>query len=142
MGDTIDIVAPMQGTIVTIDVTDGQQVRKGQQLMLIESMKMHHPIEATADGTVARVLVAAGTTVMEGAPVLQLQPGAVVFAAVESTASEDPARVRPDLAEAMARHEVGLDHARPDAVARRRKVGRRTARENVADLLAHELRME
>ena len=125
----------MQGTIVTIDVTDGQQVRKGQQLMLIESMKMHHPIEATADGTVARVLVAAGTTVMEGAPVLQLQPGAVVSAAVESTASEDPARVRPDLAEAMARHEVGLDHARPDAVARRRKVGRRTARENVADLL-------
>lgn len=135
MGDTIDIVAPMQGTIVTIDVTDGQQVRKGQQLMLIESMKMHHPIEATADGTVARVLVAAGTTVMEGAPVLRLQPGAVVSAAVGSTASEDPARVRPDLAEAMARHEAGLDHARPDAVARRRKVGRRTARENVADLL-------
>ena len=41
----------------------------------------------------------------------------------------------PDLAEAIARHDVGLDDARPDAVQRRRTVGRRTARENVADLV-------
>ena len=44
-------------------------------------------------------------------------------------------RVRPDLAETIARHQIGLDAARPDAVERRRKVGRRTARENVADLV-------
>ena len=69
MGDIIDITAPMQGTIVTLDVTDGQQVRKGQQLMLIESMKMHHAIESTADGVVRGLLVAAGATVMDGAVV-------------------------------------------------------------------------
>src|SRR5262249_53224511 len=47
----------------------------------------------------------------------------------------DLTRVRPDLAEVIARHDVGLDAARSDAVARRRNVGRRTARENVADLV-------
>jgi acetyl-CoA carboxylase carboxyltransferase component len=125
----------MQGTIVTVDVSEGQQVRKGQQLMLIESMKMHHAIDAPADGVVERVVVAVGATVMEGAAVAVLRPGSVTVTAAEEQTTEDPARVRPDLAEVVARHEVGLDSARPDAVARRRKVGRRTARENVADLL-------
>lgn len=135
MGEFIDIAAPMQGTIVTVDVAEGQQVRKGQQLMLIESMKMHHPIDATVDGTVSRLLVAPGTTVMEGAAVAQLSPGAVAAVAEEQHTAVDPAFIRPDLAEALARHEVGLDAARPEAVERRRAVARRTARENVADLL-------
>ncbi|MEZ5272034.1 MAG: carboxyl transferase domain-containing protein [Ilumatobacteraceae bacterium] len=136
MGDhLVAVSAPMQGTIVTIDVTAGQQVRAGQQLMLIESMKMHHSIDAPEDGTVAELLVEAGHTVMEGAWVARLQPGAVEVAEVVAAAVEDPAHIRDDLAEVVARHEVGLDAARPDAVAKRRKVGRRTARENVYDLV-------
>jgi acetyl-CoA carboxylase carboxyltransferase component len=135
VGEFVDIEAPMQGTIVSIDVVEGQQVRRGQQLMLIESMKMHHPIEATADGTITTLLVAVGSTAMEGASVARLEPGAVAVAAAHHDAAVDPSHIRPDLAEALARHEVGLDPARPDAVARRRAVGRRTARENVADLL-------
>ena len=43
-------------------------------------------------------------------------------------------RVRPDLAEVVERHGLGLDAARPEAVARRRKTGQRTARENIDDL--------
>ena len=43
-------------------------------------------------------------------------------------------RIRPDLAEVVERHALGLDERRPDAVARRRKTGQRTARENVDDL--------
>jgi acetyl-CoA carboxylase carboxyltransferase component len=43
--------------------------------------------------------------------------------------------VRADLDEVLERHDVGLDHRRPDAVARRRSTGQRTARENVADLV-------
>ncbi|HTH04495.1 MAG TPA: carboxyl transferase domain-containing protein, partial [Ilumatobacteraceae bacterium] len=135
MGDTLTISAPMQGTIVTIDVTVGQQVHAGQQLMLIESMKMHHAIEATVDGTVADLLVEPGDTVMEGAVVARVAPGAVSVGERAEVAVADVAHVRPDLAEVVARHDVGLDPARPDAVARRRKVGRRTARENVADLV-------
>jgi acetyl-CoA carboxylase carboxyltransferase component len=135
VGDITDITAPMQGTIVTVDVTAGQQVRKGQQLMLIESMKMHHAIESSTDGVVRTLVVQTGTTVKEGAVVATVEPGSVTVAEVVADAPEDPAHVRPDLAEVVARHEVGLDAARPDAVARRRAVGRRTARENVADLV-------
>jgi acetyl-CoA carboxylase carboxyltransferase component len=135
VGDIIDITAPMQGTIVTVDIAVGQQVRKGQQLMLIESMKMHHAIESTVDGAISAIHVHAGATVMDGAIVAAVEPGAVTIAELITETVEDPAHVRPDLAEAIARHEVGLDGARPDAVERRRKVGRRTARENVADLV-------
>lgn len=135
MGEALSVNAPMQGTIVTVDVVLGQQVRRGQQVMLIESMKMHHPIEAPDDGVIEAILAVAGDTVREGAAVARLVPGAVSVAAVEAETQEDPAHVRPDLAEVHARHAIGLDDARPDAVAKRRAVRRRTARENVADLV-------
>jgi len=125
----------MQGTIVAVDVAVGAQVRKGQQLMLIESMKMHHAIESVTDGIVAGLRVQPGSTVMEGAVVADVEAAVVSVAAPVAAAVEDPAHVRPDLAEVMARHAIGHDEARPDAVARRRNVGRRTARENVADLV-------
>jgi acetyl-CoA carboxylase carboxyltransferase component len=131
----IDIVAPMQGTIVVVDVQVGQQVRSGQQLMLIESMKMHHAIEATVDGVVQSLSVSSGAVVMEHAVVAGITPGMVTVAVDQVPVVEDPAHVRADLAEVVARHDVGLDPARPEAVARRRKVSRRTARENVADLV-------
>ncbi|MEI8238125.1 MAG: carboxyl transferase domain-containing protein [Actinomycetota bacterium] len=135
MGERIGITAPMQGTIVIVDVEVGQQVRAGQQLMLIESMKMHHAIEATTDGTIDEVFVAAGAVVMEHAIVATVVPGVVHVVVDQGPAEEDPAHIRSDLAEVVARHDVGLDAARPDAVKRRRKVARRTARENVADLV-------
>ena len=135
MTSTVDIMAPMQGTIVTVDVTVGQQVRLGQQLMLIESMKMHHAIESTADGAIEALVATVGDTVMEHAVVARLTPGQVTIAPVAKTATEDPAHIRADLSEVIARHDIGLDEARPDAVERRRKVNRRTARENVSDLV-------
>ena len=125
----------MQGTIVSVDVAPGDTVRAGQQLMLIESMKMHHTIDSPCDGTVIDVLVATGATVMAGAAVASVEPGVVVQQAMVDVAGADLAAIRADLAEVQARHAIGLDAARPDAVARRRAVGRRTARENVADLV-------
>ena len=125
----------MQGTIVTIDVEPGALVRAGQQLMLIESMKMHHSIDALESGRVDSILVSVGQTVMAGDPVAAVSAAAVDDVAAEAAATVDPSYVRPDLAETLGRHAVGLDGNRPDAVARRRKVGRRTARENVADLV-------
>ena len=113
----------------------GDSVVAGQQLMLIESMKMHHAIESPCDGTVVGLLVEAGATVMAGAAVASVEPGVVRQRAAVDVAAADLDRVRPDLAEVQARHAVGLDAARPDAVAQRRAVGRRTARENVADLV-------
>ena len=132
---TVQLRAPMQGTIVSVDVVVGQQVRAGQQVMLIESMKMHHAIEADASGAIDALLVEVGQTVAEGVPVALLAPGEVTVVEVVEAVDDDPDRIRPDLAETLARHHFGHDEARPDAVARRRAVGRRTARENVADLV-------
>ena len=129
------VESPMQGTIVSVDVAVGDTVVTGQQLMLIESMKMHHAIESPCDGTVAHLLVDAGATIMAGAVVAAVEPGLVAVRERDGVVAADPTRVRSDLAEVQARHAVGLDAARPDAVARRRAVGRRTARENVADLV-------
>ena len=125
----------MQGTIVVIDVAVGDLVTAGQQLMLIESMKMHHPIDSSVSGTIAAVQVAVGQSVSLGAHVASIEPGEVNTAPPEAADAVDLHRIRPDLAETFHRHEVGHDAARPDAVARRRAVHRRTARENVADLV-------
>ena len=71
------VEAPMQGTIVTIEVSAGDTVLAGQLLMLIESMKMHHAIESPCDGIVVAVLVEAGATVMAGAIIASVEPGVV-----------------------------------------------------------------
>jgi acetyl-CoA carboxylase carboxyltransferase component len=129
------VEAPMQGTIVSVDVSTGDTVLAGQQLMLIESMKMHHAIESPCDGIVVDVLVESGATVMAGAVVAAVVPGVVARQSTAEVVEADLTSVRTDLAEVQARHAIGLDAARPRAVEQRRAVRRRTARENVADLV-------
>jgi acetyl-CoA carboxylase carboxyltransferase component len=130
-----DIHAPMQGTIVEVLVAPGDLVRRGQPVLIMESMKLEHVVEAEDNGRVHGIAVVAGETVMEGQIMVSLEDAQVEAIAEAVTEEIDLDRVRPDLAQVVARHAVGLDAARPDAVARRRKVGRRTTRENVADLV-------
>lgn len=128
------VLAPLQGTIVTIDVAEGDLVHAGQQLLVMEAMKMEHVIAAECGGRVGRVGVAAGDAVFAGHLLFLIEEAEV--AALESDAGEheDLDDIRPDLAEVHARHAIGLDGARPDAVARRRKTHQRTARENIEQL--------
>ncbi len=131
---SLAIKAPMQGTIVEIDVQEGDLVHEGQQLLVMDAMKVEHVITAGSSGIVQRVAVARGDAVFEGHPLVFLQEAEVEASESGETGQVDPDYVRPDLAEVYERHAVGLDSARPDAVARRRKTGHRTARENVDDL--------
>ncbi|MEM7538191.1 MAG: acetyl-CoA carboxylase biotin carboxylase subunit [Chloroflexota bacterium] len=55
-----NIIAPMPGSIMRIDVTEGENVSKGQSLLLIEAMKMEHTIAAPFDGKVEQILVEMG----------------------------------------------------------------------------------
>jgi acetyl-CoA carboxylase carboxyltransferase component len=133
-----DIVSPMTGIVVSVNVAVGDHVRAGQTVAVLESMKMEHVVDAAEDGIVASINVAVGDNLAPGAVVLTLSPAEVVSPRTEDPSVGTQVReggVRADLAEVVARHEVGLDEARPDAVARRRKTGQRTARENVADLI-------
>ena len=57
----------MPGTILKINVSNGQAVKKGDVLMVLEAMKMENEIMAANDGTVASVNVSQGATVDSGA---------------------------------------------------------------------------
>ncbi len=61
------INAPMPGTILAVNVTAGQAIKKGDVLFILEAMKMENEIMAPADGTVAAVAVTKGATVESGA---------------------------------------------------------------------------
>ena len=131
---TVAIRAPMQGTIVSIDVQPGERVRAGAAVLVMEAMKMQHVVTTARGGVVAAVAVAAGGTVFEGDPLAFVEEGDGGGAHADVAAAIDLDHVRADLRETQERHAIGLDEARPEAVARRRKTGQRTARENVADL--------
>ncbi len=67
------INAPMPGTILDVKVSVGDQVKKGQVLMILEAMKMENEIMAPADGTVTSVGVTKGTAVESGTALCTIQ---------------------------------------------------------------------
>lgn len=131
---TVALRAPMQGTIVSVDAHEGDEVTQGQQLIVMEAMKMEHVLAAPVSGILRRTLAVKGETVAEGYPLVFIEERRVDTAVSVANQELDLDVIRPDLAETLARHEIGLDAARPEAVARRRKTGQRTARENIVDL--------
>ena len=135
MGDQLNVESPMQGTAVAVSVKAGDTVRVGQTVVLLESMKMLHDVKMIESGVVREVLVVEGSTVLAGQLLLVVDLVEVSAGVDVAEAVVDLPHVRADLAEVLARHDVGFDAARPEAVQRRRLVGRRTARENVADLV-------
>ena len=66
-GEGEKINAPMPGNILAVNVKEGDVVKKGQVLMILEAMKMENEIMAGADGTVTSVAVQSGATVEAGA---------------------------------------------------------------------------
>ena len=67
------ITAPMPGNILAVNVAQGQAVKKGQVLMILEAMKMENEIMAPCDGTVASVNTSKGATVETGALLCVIQ---------------------------------------------------------------------
>jgi len=66
------LTAPMPGRVVAVNVADGDKVKAGQSLIVLEAMKMEHIISAPSDGIVATVRFAAGDQVMEGDELLAM----------------------------------------------------------------------
>lgn len=69
-GESSGLRAPIAGTVLRINVQEGQEVKAGDTVVVLEAMKMETEITAPADGTVAHVLVAEGESVMAGQPVV------------------------------------------------------------------------
>jgi len=129
---TVD--APLLGTVVRIAPELGGTFQDGQLLVVLESMKMEHVVAAEWSGSVTAVLVEVGQTVNPGDALLATREGVVEVTADAELATADIDAIRPDLAESIERHRIGLDPARPESVERRRRTGQRTTRENVDDL--------
>jgi 3-methylcrotonyl-CoA carboxylase alpha subunit len=64
------LTAPMPGKVVAVIAAKGQQVKKGEPLVIMEAMKMEHTIAAPADGLVEEILYQVGDQVADGAPLL------------------------------------------------------------------------
>jgi acetyl/propionyl-CoA carboxylase alpha subunit len=131
---TVPVEAPMQGTIVAIETREGERVRAGAPLFVMEAMKMEHVIPAPVGGIVAQIGVAVGDAVYEGHALAYLEASEAEGDVARAEQALDLDAIRPDLADVQRRHAFTLDAARPDAVERRRRTGQRTARENVDDL--------
>ncbi|WP_104526429.1 carboxyl transferase domain-containing protein [Blastococcus atacamensis] len=125
--------APVPGTVVAVEARAGARVHAGGAVVVLEAMKMEHVVALPTGGTVLRVAVQVGETVRQGQLLAEVQH---VDADEQQTTDDlDLDAERPDLAAVHRRHEMGLDEHRPEAVARRHAQGRRTARENLADLV-------
>lgn len=67
------VKAPVGGTIVEIKMRNGDKVTSGQEILILEAMKMHTSIGAPADGIIKNIVVAAGDTVREGQVLVEFE---------------------------------------------------------------------
>jgi acetyl-CoA carboxylase carboxyltransferase component len=140
MADSADLTvrSELQGTIVSIHVEIGAVVAGGATLAMVESMKLHHDVIAPSAGVVHAVLIEVGATVRPGDTLFGLgavDPAAAAAAESAPAVSGPSGLDRDDLRDVLDRRRLGTDEARPDAVESRRARGRRTTRENIADLV-------
>ncbi|NNE74709.1 MAG: biotin/lipoyl-binding protein [Acidimicrobiales bacterium] len=129
-----DVISPMPGTVVVVAAV-GDAVGAGATVVVLESMKMEHVVAAGEAGRVRSVAVKVGDTVTKGQILAELEPGDAEATAAATTPRLDLEEVRSDTAEVLDRHARLEDARRTDAVTARRKRDRRTARENLADLV-------
>lgn len=66
------VTSPLPGVIIAVKVNIGDKVKAGQEVAVLEAMKMENSIEATHDGTVTAINVAKGDSVLEGAPIVTI----------------------------------------------------------------------
>ena len=66
------VTSPLPGVIIEVSVKEGQAVKAGDKVAVLEAMKMENDIQATEDGTVTAIHVAKGDSVLEGANIVTI----------------------------------------------------------------------
>jgi len=127
--------APSDCTVVQVRVAVGDEVAAGDLLAVVEVMKMEQLVTAHADGVVTTVDAAVGDVLAKGATIATVAAGEITPRRMTDEATPGPTAERSDLAELRARRALLDDSARPEAVAKVHARGRRTARENLRDLV-------
>ncbi|MEO1043405.1 MAG: carboxyl transferase domain-containing protein [Pseudomonadota bacterium] len=130
------IVSPIQALVHAVLVEQGQTFAPGEEIAILEAMKMQHAVKAPMAGRVHSVHAAPGDTVVDQQTLLIVAPDDAAAQHNDVQKEVDLALIRPDLAAFQERVSFTLDENRPDAVTRRHGRGQRTARENIADIIA------
>ena len=66
------LTAPMQGTVIKVAIEDGQTVKAGDLILVLEAMKMEQPVNAHKDGTITHLAASPGATLTSGAPICDI----------------------------------------------------------------------
>ncbi len=132
---SLPLSTPSAGVVVSLEVAEGDTVASGQPIAVLEAMKMEFVVKASQSGIVRALVAQPGASLGEGQTLLFLEPADVEGSTALSEESIDLEHIRADLAEVLVRHEQLSDAKRPAALAKRRKTGQRSARENLDDLL-------
>ncbi len=130
---TLSLRSPLVGTVVAVKVAVGDVVSAGTELVIIESMKMEHPVVAEIACRISGMFATVGKTVSEGEVLVEYVAESV--SQNTDVASVSASGQRADLEQLQRRKQLLLDSSRSEAVAKRHARGQRTARENVADLI-------
>ncbi len=129
------LTSPTTGVLVSLLVQQGDTVQVGQVVAVLEAMKMEFEVRAAIAGRVHSLAAQEGDALNEASPLLFVEPGDVEGDAIATEESVDLDHIRQDLAEVLDRHQAISDAGRPLAVEKRHSKGKRTARENLDDLL-------
>jgi acetyl-CoA carboxylase carboxyltransferase component len=117
-----------------VAVAPGDTVAAGSVLVVLESMKMEHVVEAHSSGVVESVRVTVGDAVQTGDVLVTLTETSTSVAKVDAPEEIRSTGIRPELEEVLSRTARTRDAGRPEATGRRHARGRRTARENIEHL--------
>ena len=118
----LQITAPVAAAVISVDVQPGEQLRKDQPLVTLESMKMQTAVSAPCDCVVKKVLVAAGDTIQIGQLICQVVAVESGADAAETLTAEQTVIGDP-LYELQKQLSYSSDEERVDAVARRHEKG-------------------
>ncbi len=129
------LTSPTTGVLVSLLVQQGDTVQVGQVVAVLEAMKMEFEVRAAIAGRVHSLAAQEGDALNEASPLLFVEPGEVAGDAIATEESVDLDHIRQDLAEVLDRHQAISDAGRSQAVEKRHRKGKRTARENLDDLL-------
>ncbi len=129
------LTSPTTGVLVSLLVQQGDTVQVGQVVAVLEAMKMEFEVRAAIAGRVHSLAAQEGDGLNDASPLLFVEPGEVAGDAIATEESVDLDHIRQDLAEVLDRHQAISDAGRPQAVEKRHRKGKRTARENLDDLL-------
>ena len=130
---TVAVAAPLQGMLIELKVAVGDAVQRRQPVAVLEALKMEHVVLADSAGIVREIALEIGDTIFEDTPIVFVEPQDIE-GEYDTGETIDLDAIRPDVAEVQHFRALTRDEARTAATARRHDAGKRTARENIADL--------